>query len=219
MFACTLFQIILSALLFKVPNPPSPDFHKLVGWPEEGRHFRYIWCWCRTRVSKRQPILKCTPRTKLSVSNLIHVLFIYFFLLLFWSNSIPIIARNSSKTVLLPSQQLTNSSSPCTHRDSVGTSSRDSRVLNFRSQNNKARLKGSISVKGRRYGSKNASSVISHCHQPPSISLKHFDSYLLRRSCRTITEENVLGFLFQLSDQVILTDRYSVFIISQMPWI
>lgn len=120
--------------------------------------------------------------------------FIYlfiFFLLLFWSNSIPIIARNRSKTMLLPSEQLTNSSSPCTHRDSIGTFSRDSRVLNFRSQNNKARLKGSISVKRRRYGSKNTSSVMSS-----SISRKHFDSYLLRRSCTTTTEENALGVLF-----------------------
>lgn len=180
-----------------MPNPPSPDFHKLVGWPEEGRHFRFIWCRCRTRVSKPQPILKSTPRIKLSVSNLIHVLFIYFFLLLLWSNSIPIIARNSSKTMLLPSQQLSNSHcSPCSHRDSIGTFSRDCRVLNFRGQNNKARLKGSISVKGRRYGSRNALSVISHCHQPTSISHKHFDSYLLPRSCRTITEENALGVLF-----------------------
>lgn len=131
------------------------------------------------------------PPRALSCLFLILSMFNFFFLLLFWSNSIPIIARNSSKTMLLPSQQLTNSSSPCTHRDSIGTSSRDCRVLNFTSQNNKARLKGSISVKGRRYGSKNASSVISNWHQPPSVSLKHFDSYLLRRSCRTITEENV----------------------------
>ena len=32
--------------------------------------------------------------------------------------------------------------------------------------------------------------------QPPSISRKHLDSYLLGRSCRTITKENVLGVLF-----------------------
>ena len=149
---------------------------------------------------------KITPRIKLSVSNLIHVFF--FLLLLFWSNSIPIIARNSSKTMLLPSQQLTNSSSPCTHRDSIGTSSRDCRVLNFRIQNNKARFKGSISVKGRRYGSKNASSVISNWRQPPSISLEHFDSYLLRRSCRTITEENVLGVLSAKWPSYIIVTNY-----------
>ena len=193
----TLFQIILHVLLFKLLNPPSPDhnFHKLCRQARRGKTFSI-----NNLVLMSYPCIetatyfKIHPRIKLSVSNLSHVLFIYF-MFLFKSNSFQpgtvlkpcFFGRNN------PEYRLTVVA--LVPFGAVATSFKNSRVLKFRSQNNKARLKGPISVKLKRLSSKNASSVISRCHQSPPISRKYFDSNLFRRSCRTITEENILGVL------------------------